>query len=46
VENELAAGVNILPEIRSIYRWDNEIQQDSEKYLSWVVAEITRDSGK
>ena len=26
----LAACVNILPEIRSIYRWENEVQQDSE----------------
>jgi periplasmic divalent cation tolerance protein len=28
-----AACVNILPEIRSIYRWENEIQQDSETLM-------------
>ena len=30
VDNRLAACVNILPEIRSMYRWDNEVQRDSE----------------
>ena len=30
VENGFAACVNILPEIRSIYRWENETQRDSE----------------
>ena len=33
VENRLAACVNILPEIRSIYRWQNEVQQDAETLL-------------
>jgi periplasmic divalent cation tolerance protein len=33
VENRLAACVNILPEIRSIYRWQNEVQQDTETLL-------------
>jgi periplasmic divalent cation tolerance protein len=30
ITNRLAACVNILPEIRSIYRWQNEIQKDAE----------------
>lgn len=30
VQYRLAACVNILPEIRSIYRWENEVQQESE----------------
>jgi len=33
VEEGLAACVNILPEIRSIYRWRNEVQQDGEIVL-------------
>ncbi len=39
VENRLAACVNILPEIRSIYRWDNEVQRDSEVL---IVIKTTR----
>lgn len=30
VEGRLAACVNILPEIRSIYRWQGEVQDDAE----------------
>lgn len=30
VERGLAACVNILPEIRSIYRWQNKLQKDAE----------------
>jgi len=33
VEGNLAACVNILPEIRSIYRWQGELQQDGEVLL-------------
>ena len=33
VGQKLAACVNILPEIRSIYRWRGEIQQDAEVLL-------------
>jgi len=33
VGGNLAACVNILPEIRSIYRWRGEIQHDSEVML-------------
>jgi periplasmic divalent cation tolerance protein len=41
VERRLAACVNILPEIRSIYRWDGEIQVDSEVLM---VIKTTRDA--
>jgi periplasmic divalent cation tolerance protein len=30
VENKFAACVNILPEIRSIYRWEGKVHQDGE----------------
>ena len=30
VEKELAACVNIVPKIRSIYRWQGEVQEDRE----------------
>jgi periplasmic divalent cation tolerance protein len=30
VERRLAACVNVLPEIRSTYRWDGKIEQDRE----------------
>ena len=30
VEGHFAACVNILPEIRSIYRWQGEVQDDTE----------------
>lgn len=30
VEQRLAACVNILPEIRSIYRWQGDVQNDAE----------------
>ncbi len=33
VEEGLAACVNILPEIRSIYFWDNAVQDDAEQML-------------
>jgi len=33
VEQGLAACVNILPEIRSIYRWDGELQDDQEALM-------------
>ncbi len=33
VSERLAACVNILPAIRSIYRWNDEIQTDSELLL-------------
>lgn len=30
VENKIAACVNVLPQIRSIYRWQDEMNSDSE----------------
>ena len=30
VERQLAACVQILPEIESVYRWDGEVQRDTE----------------
>ncbi len=33
VQGQMAACVNILPEIRSIYRWQGEVQEDSECLL-------------
>lgn len=33
VENRHAACVNILPKIRSIYRWDNELKDDAEALM-------------
>ena len=33
VENKLAACVQILPEIQSVYRWKNEVQHEKEVLL-------------
>jgi periplasmic divalent cation tolerance protein len=33
VERRVAACVNIVPEIRSIYRWDGKIEDDAEALL-------------
>ncbi|XP_044001695.1 protein CutA homolog [Aphidius gifuensis] len=33
VKNKLAACVNIIPQITSIYEWKNEIQEDNELML-------------
>ncbi|MCH9032377.1 MAG: divalent-cation tolerance protein CutA [candidate division Zixibacteria bacterium] len=33
VEERLAACVNIVPEIRSIYRWQGKIEEESESLL-------------
>jgi periplasmic divalent cation tolerance protein len=33
VERRLAACVNILPEVRSIYRWGGEPQEDQEALM-------------
>jgi len=33
VEERLAACVNVVPAIRSIYRWKGEVQDDSESLL-------------
>ena len=33
VEEKIAACVNILPQIHSIYRWDNEVQAEDEFLL-------------
>jgi periplasmic divalent cation tolerance protein len=41
VEKQLAACVNIIPQIESIYRWDNAIQSESE---SLALIKTTRAS--
>ncbi len=33
VEERLAACVNVVPAVRSIYRWENEVQDDGEVLL-------------
>jgi periplasmic divalent cation tolerance protein len=33
VEERLAACVNLLPVMESVYRWEGEIQQDSERQV-------------
>ena len=33
VEERLAACVNVVPGVRSIYRWEGEVQEDSEVLL-------------
>jgi len=33
VENKIAACVNIIPNVESIYNWQNELHQDSEFLL-------------
>ncbi len=39
VENKLAACVNILPKMTSIYRWENKINKDDEFLLIIKTAE-------
>lgn len=39
VKNQLAACVSIIPQVRSIYRWENEICDDSEVQL--VIKTVT-----
>ncbi len=39
VENKLAACVNILPKMTSVYRWENKINQDDELLLIVKTAE-------
>ncbi len=38
IAENLAACVNILPSVESIYRWDGEIQSDSEVLAIFKVA--------
>ena len=38
VENKLAACVNILPQIRSIYRWQGRVHDDAECLMVIKVA--------
>ena len=33
VEHRLAACVNILENMKSVYRWENDIQEDTEDYM-------------
>lgn len=41
IENRLAACVNIIPSIRSIYRWNDNIQDDAESLL-FIKTESSR----
>jgi len=41
VENRLAACVNVLPGIRSIYRWQGAVQEDGEVLM---VAKTSRET--
>ncbi|KOB62745.1 Uncharacterized protein OBRU01_25031, partial [Operophtera brumata] len=40
VKEKLAACVNIIPQVTSIYEWKNEINEDNENgnppYLKWI----------
>lgn len=44
VENQLAACVNILPGIRSIYRWQGTVSDDSETLM--VIKSLASRSGE
>ncbi len=52
VDNKLAACVNILPQMTSIYRWENKIHNENEflltiktaKYLEQEVYDYIRDN--
>ncbi len=52
VEKKLAACINILPKMKSIYRWDNKINKDDEflliiktvEYLEHEVYDFIRDN--
>ncbi|RMG20010.1 MAG: divalent-cation tolerance protein CutA [Deltaproteobacteria bacterium] len=39
VESRLAACVNLLPEVRSIYRWQGKIEDESEVLLVFKTTE-------
>lgn len=44
VSEHLVACVNVIENVTSIYRWDNEIQEDSECLLFAKTALIQRDA--
>ena len=51
IEERLAACVNILPPMTSIYRWQGKVEQDREQQMviktaSGRVADFRRGSGK
>ncbi len=41
IENKLAACVNIIPQVQSIYRWEGKIQQD-EEYLLLIKTQTSK----
>jgi len=47
VETRLAASVNIIPEVTSVYRWQGKVETDTEAKLiiktsAQVVSELTK----
>ncbi|HEX6209855.1 MAG TPA: divalent-cation tolerance protein CutA [Methylomirabilota bacterium] len=44
VEERLAACVNLLPEMTSVYRWDGGVQQDRERQLVVKTAALRLDA--
>ena len=47
VETRLAAGVNIIPEVTSVYRWQGRVETDTEAKLiiktsAQAVSELTK----
>ena len=43
IEDRLAASGNIIPTIRSLYRWQGTIEDETEAYLAGVDADVAGD---
>ena len=44
VEERLAACVNVLPEMRSIYRWEGEVQDEPERQVVIKTSAVVADA--